>query len=223
MTDLMCEFSWDIDESIGTDEWQPRRIQYVPMGKHDHAKVVADYGSEYEPCTQWLVYISHYPGQDDSDSVVAIPCAPDKSSPCDTGFYEGYDVDMYDDWICQIAADRLTEPVPHAEYNGKLVMIAYSHDTSPEEVNEEVNKLLGFEWDWDEIDTWDILGEGDPGFGINPRVGKDDPRVQRMIDWFCRLYEDGMIGEQVAEIDGNDRVIVQLENEDTIMLFVNEE
>jgi hypothetical protein len=110
---------------------------------------------------------------------------------------------------------------PVAMYKGKLVMIAYGYDVDTDEQHEEVNALLNREWDWDQVHDW-VYGDGDPGFGVNPTVGVDDPRVLRAVREIGDLMVHGIVGDFIEEIEGNDRIIIQWENKDTIVLFVNE-
>lgn len=109
----------------------------------------------------------------------------------------------------------MKEPI----YNGKMVVIAWGHDLDMEEQEARVNKFLGTEWDWDQVHDW-VYGDGDPGFGIMPKISADDPRVLKLVEEFGKLMEMDELSDHYDEIDEHIAIVYQ--NEDVVVLFVNE-
>lgn len=105
-----------------------------------------------------------------------------------------------------------------AAYEGKLVIIAYGPDVSFEETHEVINDFVGRDWDWEQVWDWHY-GDGDPGFGINPSVDKDDPRVITARDEIAKMMvgEEEWLPEEITE-----RVTKLFATEDVIVLFVEE-
>lgn len=77
---MRYEFDWS---DLVAEDFQ--EFEWIQMGEHDR-RVLNDLYQGYEDCTQWLLI---RPGE----SVALIPCAEDKSSPCDVPFEEFCDVD----------------------------------------------------------------------------------------------------------------------------------
>jgi hypothetical protein len=69
----------------GIDGGEVVRMAWVPMGEHDKKVLVDLYPGEYDQCTLWLVV-------ETQDVLGIVPCAEDKTSPCDVLFEQFHEL-----------------------------------------------------------------------------------------------------------------------------------